>query len=153
MWPPYEKNNTSSTPAAMEILAQFSPRSVFLSGEYVKCWIQFASTENQGGGPPQVCCWHMLSSVVYRNGMELRYKIVISPFFSAWLGPLSRSSVNVCAVQVPPRRGTIMSALPLDPRRRQGCPRWARRRRRRSRTRSNRSQPPFTRWTGSRARK
>jgi len=57
VWPPYEKNNTSSTPAAMEILAQFSPRSVFLSGEYVKCWIQFASTENQGGGPPQCLAW------------------------------------------------------------------------------------------------
>merc|ERR1712038_582734 len=41
----------------MEILAQFSPRSVFLSGEYVKCWIQFASTENQGGGPPQCLAW------------------------------------------------------------------------------------------------
>merc|ERR1712038_1781663 len=41
----------------MEIVAQFSPRSVFLSGESVKCWLQFASTENQGGEAPQCLAW------------------------------------------------------------------------------------------------
>ena len=76
-------------------------------------------------------------------------------YFSAWPGPRSRSNANVSAVQVqvPPQQEKTMSAHPQAPRRQgQGRHRWARRRLR-SRTRSNRSRLPFTRWTGSKARK